>query len=112
MQVEVFGNCCKWSPSLQTAGFVPVQCWLEKGRVQNNIYMHICTYIMHICTHREAKVQLTTAAAIVLVTTGRQEFWLALEDKSTWWYLKAEILVTPWSQVLVSSTWGKSNFGV
>ena len=37
---------------------------------------------------------------------------IALEDKSTWWYLKAEILVTPWSQVLVSSTWGKSNFGV
>ena len=58
----------------------------EKGAEQH-IYMHICTYIMSICIHREAKIQLTTAAAIVLVTTGRQEFWLALEDKSTWWYL-------------------------
>ena len=80
---------------------------LVRGKcAEQHIYAYMYIYNAYICTQREAKVQLTTVAAIVLVTTGRQEFWLVLEDKSIWWYLKAEVLVTSWS------TWGKSSFGV
>ena len=38
---------------MQTAGFVPVQCWLEKGRVQNNIYAFIYIYNANMYTLKE-----------------------------------------------------------